>query len=71
MSSGAVCRHLKIEGRMAFFTISPGYQPAPAKVATHPYRGILGACAGTFSIGATRSAEELMTATRAARTPDW
>jgi len=36
ISSGAVCRHLKIDGRIAFFTISSGYQPPPAKVATHP-----------------------------------
>jgi len=34
--SGAVCRHLKIAGRIAFFTISSGYQPRTAKVAAHP-----------------------------------
>ena len=28
ISSGAVCRHLKISGRIVFFTISSGYQPA-------------------------------------------
>jgi hypothetical protein len=37
VSSGAVCRHLKIVGRIAFFTISSGYQPRTAKVATHPF----------------------------------
>ena len=36
ISSGAVCRYLKITGRIAFFMISSGYQPPPAKVATHP-----------------------------------
>ena len=34
--SGSVCRHLKIAGRIAFFMISSGYQPPPAKVATQP-----------------------------------
>jgi type VI secretion system secreted protein VgrG len=29
---------LKIAGRIAFFTISSGYQPPTAKVATHPPR---------------------------------
>ena len=32
ISSGSVCRHLKIAGRMAFFMISSGYQPPSAKV---------------------------------------
>jgi hypothetical protein len=27
---------LKIAGRIAFFTISSGYQAPPAKIATHP-----------------------------------
>ena len=27
ISVGSVCRHLKIAGRIAFFTISSGYQP--------------------------------------------
>jgi hypothetical protein len=31
---------LKIAGRIAFFTFSPGYQPPPAKVATHPQEHI-------------------------------
>ena len=34
--SGSVCRHLKIAGRIAFVTISSGYQPPPANVATQP-----------------------------------
>ena len=29
ISSGSVCRHLKIAGRIAFFMISSGYQPQP------------------------------------------
>jgi hypothetical protein len=36
ISSGAVCRHLKIAGRIALFMISSGYQSQTAKVATHP-----------------------------------
>lgn len=36
VGTGAVCCHLKNVGRIAFFTFSPGYQPPPAKVATHP-----------------------------------
>ena len=36
ISAGSVCRHLKIAGRIAFFTISLGYQPPPATVATQP-----------------------------------
>ena len=36
ISSGSVCRHLKIAGRIAFFMISSGYQPPLAKVATQP-----------------------------------
>src|SRR5208282_2057215 len=32
ISSGAVCRHLKIAGRVAFFTISSDYQPPPPKL---------------------------------------
>jgi hypothetical protein len=36
MSSGAVCRHLKIAGRLTFFTVSSGYQPPRFKVETHP-----------------------------------
>ena len=40
ISSGSVCRHLKIAGRIACFTMSSGYQPPPALVATHP-RNIL------------------------------
>ena len=32
ISAGSVCRHLKIVGRIACFTISSGYQPPPAKV---------------------------------------
>ena len=39
MSSGAVCRHLKIAGRVAFFTVFSGYQPLLAKLATHPFGG--------------------------------
>ncbi len=36
ISSGSVCRHLKIAGRLAFFMISSDYQPPAAKVATQP-----------------------------------
>ena len=36
ISSGSVCRHLKIAGRIAFFTICSGYQPPLAEVATQP-----------------------------------
>ena len=38
ISSGSVCRHLKIAGRIAFFMISSAYQPLSAKVATQPAR---------------------------------
>src|SRR5208282_4741774 len=38
ISSGAVCRHLKIAGRVAFFTVFSDYQPPPAKVATLPLK---------------------------------
>ena len=31
-----MCRHLKIAGRIAFVTISSGYQPPPANVAIQP-----------------------------------
>ena len=31
ISSGAVCRHLKSAGRIAFFMISSGYQPAASQ----------------------------------------
>ena len=31
-----MCRHLKIVGRIACFTISSGYQPPLATVATQP-----------------------------------
>src|SRR5262245_55424152 len=37
ISSGAVCRHLKIAGRVAFLTLFSGYQPPLAIVATHPF----------------------------------
>ena len=40
ISSGSVCRHLKIAGRIAFFMISSAYQPLSAKVATQPFIGI-------------------------------
>ena len=36
ISSGSVCRHVKIAGRMACFTICSGYQPPLAEVATQP-----------------------------------
>ena len=36
ISSGSVCRHLKIAGRIVFFMISSGYPPLSAKVATQP-----------------------------------
>ena len=36
ISSGSVCRHLKIAGRIAFVTISSGCQPPPVNVATQP-----------------------------------
>ncbi len=36
ISAGSVCLHLNIAGRIAFFTISLGYQPPPATVATQP-----------------------------------
>ena len=36
ISSGSVCRHLKIADRIACFMISSGYQPPSAKVATQP-----------------------------------
>ena len=36
ISSGSVCRHLKIAGRIACFMISSGYQPPSAIVATQP-----------------------------------
>ena len=36
ISSGSVCRHLKIAGRIIFFMISSSYQPPSAKVATQP-----------------------------------
>ena len=42
ISSGSVCRHLKIAGRIACFTMSSGYQPPPALVATHPFRRVRG-----------------------------
>ena len=38
ISAGSVCRHLKIAGRIAFFTISSGYQSPLAEVATQPVR---------------------------------
>ena len=34
ISSGSVCRHLKIAGRIVFCMISSSYQPPWAKVAT-------------------------------------
>ena len=37
ISSGSVCRHLKIAGRIVFFMIASGYQPLSAKVATQLY----------------------------------
>ena len=40
ISSGSVCRHLKIAGRIVFFMISSGYQPPLAKVATQPIETI-------------------------------
>ena len=36
ISSGSVCRHLKIAGRIVSFMIASGYQPPSAKVATQP-----------------------------------
>ena len=36
ISSGSVCRHLKIAGRIVFFMIASGYQAPSAKVATEP-----------------------------------
>ena len=36
ISSGSVCHHLKIAGRIACFMISSGYQPPLANVATQP-----------------------------------
>ena len=36
ISSGSVCRHLKIAGRIVFFMIFSSYQPPSAKVATQP-----------------------------------
>ena len=39
ISSGSVCRHVKIAGRIAFFMISSGYQPPSPKVATQPLKG--------------------------------
>ena len=36
ISSGSVCRHLKIAGRIVFFMISSGYKALLAKVATQP-----------------------------------
>ena len=36
ISSGSVCRHVTIAGRMACFTICSGYQPPLAEVATQP-----------------------------------
>ena len=50
ISSGSVCRHLKISGRTAFFTISSGYQPPPAQVATHPPDRHDSAAAGRLQI---------------------
>ena len=38
ISSGSVCRHLKITGRIAFFMISSGYPPPPTEVETQPVR---------------------------------
>ena len=38
ISSGSVCRHLKIAGRIVFFMITSGYPPPSAKVATQPSR---------------------------------
>ena len=32
ISSGAVCRHLKIAGRVTFFTVFSDYQPPPPKL---------------------------------------
>ena len=37
MTSGAVCRHLKIAGRVTSFMVSSGYQLALPKVATQPF----------------------------------
>ena len=39
ISSGSVCRHLKIAGRIVFFMVSSGYQAPSAKVATQPTAG--------------------------------
>ena len=39
-SSGSVCRHLKIAGRIVSFMISSGYQPPSAKVATQPPKAL-------------------------------
>ena len=38
ISSGSVCRHVKIAGRMACFTLCSGYQPPLAEVATPDHR---------------------------------
>ena len=40
-NNASVCRHLKIAGRIAFFTISSGYQPPLAEVATQPLKVVL------------------------------
>ena len=38
ISSGSVCRQLKITDRIVFFMISSGYKLPSAKVATQPFK---------------------------------
>ena len=40
ISSGSVCRHLKIAGRIVFFMIASVYKALLAKVATQPAKGL-------------------------------
>ena len=41
ISSGSVCRHLKIAGQMAFFVICSGYQPRRPKLQHNPLKAVV------------------------------
>jgi hypothetical protein len=49
--TGAGCRHLKIAGRVAWCTISSGYQGAVLKVATHSEKSVCTTAATEGKVG--------------------
>ena len=65
ISSGSVCRHLKIAGRIAFFMISSGYQLPSAKVAPQPGEVLLLGVRGLGDRVAARQAVRLRGVRRA------